>query len=540
MKLPINWRELGASYSLANLFFIISWKELTYPGMDHYLDPAKASLWEILAIFSDVLLITIVFLVLLRLAHVANKFAATLYGLVFVAIGILAFGPLSYEFMKWYSPETGRFVDLVIPALVFAICSLMAIIKRAGLSSLMDNLLTVSLCLLPFSFIIVIETFRQQIFIDANTFLPQVIERSVSAEELRPISQKVIWVIFDELDSSYLSAADKNNTDISEFQLWSKKAFVATNAFAPNKRTQDSIPSLLTGRNVREAIATAPNDLLLYPLDGSKAFSLRESSNIFTELSIRGGRNALVGWFHPYCRVFTDSLHQCYWGEVRDPKCSNTADFSECNFRIFLRALEHVPLLIKFFTSLPDRNIELSGANHRVQSYRHQYLTKAALDSLQDPNIDFSFYHFSVPHWPFLARSDDGDETHYSALEVANDTLGALRKSLEDTGRWDSTVIIVSSDHAERAKNSGDFSFLPEEQRMEAVNDTRIPFIVKFANQETPVAYEPILNTVISKQLIIEIFENRIKTATDMVAWLDQLQIERPDLINRPSTGRKH
>jgi hypothetical protein len=63
---------------------------------------------------------------------------------------------------------------------------------------------------------------------------------------------------------------------------------------------------------------------------------------------------------------------------------------------------------------------------------------------------------------------------------------------------------------------------------------------VKFANQETPVAYEPILNTVISKQLIIEIFENRIKTATDMVAWLDQLQIERPDLINRPSTGRKH
>jgi arylsulfatase A-like enzyme len=139
-----------------------------------------------------------------------------------------------------------------------------------------------------------------------------------------------------------------------------------------------------------------------------------------------------------------------------------------------------------------------------------------------------------------LARSDDGDETHYSALEVANDTLGALRKSLEDTGRWDSTVIIVSSDHAERAKNSGDFSFLPEEQRKEAVNDTRIPFIVKFANQETPVAYEPILNTVISKQLIIEIFENRIKTATDMVAWLDQLQIERPDLINRPSTGRKH
>jgi hypothetical protein len=110
---------------------------------------------------------------------------------------------------------------------------------------------------------------------------------------------------------------------------------------------------------------------------------------------------------------------------------------------------------------------------------------------------------------------------------------------LEDAHQWDETTVIISSDHYYRFKGFRDFSKMSDREKQESILDRRIPFLIKLAGQKNRIDYEPTLNTVVTSRIILDIFDGRITRADDLVAWLENLAQERPDLIRIHNRGPK-
>jgi len=533
------WKDFGSAFSLSNLFFIISWKELVYPGFHHYRRPFQPGVSEYLSVIVDVLLLSLIFMALIELSKSLKRWLAATSAVILIVSGILAFGPLSSELIKWLLPEAERFVTLYLSGLVLCICVFLAAKDRFRVRSIAKNLQLLALFLLPFSLFIYLEACRYHLFNDHSLFLPQTIQsHDLAARETQP-TRRVIWIVFDELDQALISAARKNNTNLVDLEKLAEQSLVAENAYAPNNRTQESIPALLTGVLLTEAFTISPNGLMLKPLDGTGSFMFGHGSDVFSTLQDRGINSGIAGWYHPYCRIFQGRVANCAWSPLASPDCSSIDRFKSCSKQVLFRALEKVPLITRIFPDLPGINFELLGETREVQIERNQFLNTKVQEMLSNPNLGLVFFHSSVPHLPLIGRADEeGDITYYSSLEIVNETIRTVRNTLESTGQWENTVLIVSSDHAYRFKRLRDFRQLSEKERNDSMVDTRIPFIIKFAGQNSRIDYEPRINTIVTKRLILDILDNKIRDAGELVKWLDQLRRFESTLSDRTSTGR--
>lgn len=539
MRRSFTWADLGAAFSLSNLFFVISWKEIVFPGLHHYLRPVQPSIFEYLAILTNVLILTLFLSVLIRATRSSRFWVALSSEFFFVVLGILAFGPLSYEVVVTLFPHVVRLIDFYVPVAVF--CSLFLLVRRGTfeLGSFAENLKLIALFLLPFSFLVLLESVRYQLINDPNEFLPRAIQAEPSARVHSNSARKIVWIIFDGLDASLLHAAESNGTNIGEIQRLSEQSVVAVNAYSPNNRTMESIPALLTGTHLQEAVPTAPDGLSLNPFDGSESFMLGDKGDVFSDLKGRGLNSAIVGWYHPYCRIFDRTVSYCYWSPYLSPECSSSEQFVKCSELDWIRAAREVPAGLKLFPALADLNFELLAESSKVQEERARYLVRSAEIVLSDKSVDFLFIHGSIPHLPYIGPPNaEGDVTYYSSLVRVNEFLLQIRGAMEAAGEWENSVLIVSSDHSSRFKSERDFGQLPPLRRTEALADKRIPFIIKLPGQHSRVDYEQTINTSVTKNLILDIFDEKITKPEDLILQLDHLRNSQPDEFARRSTGR--
>jgi len=87
--------------------------------------------------------------------------------------------------------------------------------------------------------------------------------------------------------------------------------------------------------------------------------------------------------------------------------------------------------------------------------------------------------------------------------------LGDIRDAMTGAGLWNSTTVLVSSDHRNRASIEVD-----------GKTDHRVPFLLKLAGQTSSVAYTPSLQTILTKQLLEEILRGKIDSPQQAVRWL--------------------
>ncbi|MGH9656830.1 MAG: hypothetical protein ACRD6B_25640, partial [Bryobacteraceae bacterium] len=78
-------------------------------------------------------------------------------------------------------------------------------------------------------------------------------------------------------------------------------------------------------------------------------------------------------------------------------------------------------------------------------------------------------------------------------LELADHILGRIRRLLEQTGDWNRSTILVSSDH---------------------------PFL-KLPGQKTGVEYHREFNSVLSANLLLAALQGKIRTPAQAVQWLN-------------------
>lgn len=522
-----TWTDILAAYSLATLWFIVSWKELLYPGTNFYLAAELRPNLQHIAVIADVVLLTLIFFALSVVSRgSANKIVRWITGALFVLLGILAFGPLSYELEKLFPTELQRFRSGLLPALVVVACCVPLLRTGIRFDRFRMNLRTISLFFLPFCVLVLLKSASMQAF--GNSAFLQPLSLSSPRREARSEQpKKVVWIIFDELSYESLALVKRAGVETPELERMMAGSFVAHQAFAPGENTIESIPSLLIGKQFKKVAPTSPSDAELIPADGSPSLRFQDSDNIFKDVSGLGYQSGMVGWFHPYSRVLEGQIDHCYWYPLDDRRCSEYSQLTRCGTAVFARSLRTLPvggpwigkdlyeLGSGFLRELPETQIE-----------RNTFLTSKAYDLLADRDLEFLFFHFSVPHHPYLARTDhEGKENYFTALAVADDILAEVRRKLEETGQWQKTVVIVSSDHARRWKTTEDFAFLPEEERAAATADQRIPFLVRFPGDETRLDYDQKLNTVVTRDLVRAVFESRIQSPRELSSWLGEKRL---------------
>jgi arylsulfatase A-like enzyme len=108
-----------------------------------------------------------------------------------------------------------------------------------------------------------------------------------------------------------------------------------------------------------------------------------------------------------------------------------------------------------------------------------------------------------------LTRRNAGAKSYSDSIALADVFLGDIRTAMTRVGLWDTTTVLVSSDHANRVAKLFD-----------GKEDPRVPFLLKLAGQTSAVTYTAPLQTVVSKALLETILARQVNTPEEAVSWL--------------------
>jgi len=349
------------------------------------------------------------------------------------------------------------------------------------------------------------------------------------------VQPHIVWIIFDEIDQRIAFSERPRGLQLPELDRIRGESLYATNAYPPGGATYLSLPSLLTGLSVTEAVPTSPSELSLTLAEGKdgrdgkdqRGTSSSELSlnvvgwstlpTIFSQARALGVNTALVGWYHPYERLFGASLNYCSWYAYPMYEPSRASTFQ-------------ATLLNSFWSTV----IPLQRRRLHLKIYQHTF--EDSLQVVTNSNFGLSLLHLPVPHEPGIYRPATGEFSitsfgtvhgYLDNLALADRTLGELRRAMETTGIWDKTWLLVSSDHWWRAAAAYDGKI-----------DHRVPFILKPPGVVHSATYSAAFNTAITHDLLRAILRRELDDPERIVTWLDRHRTEPPSHYPNTRRGR--
>jgi hypothetical protein len=312
--------------------------------------------------------------------------------------------------------------------------------------------------------------------------------------------QRVVWLIFDELDYGVAFARRPSTLDLPELDRLRRESLFAEDATPPGSRTVVSMTSLLIGKRLLSVDPETDADFSALP-DPQPAPALsRAASNVFRQARAHHHDTWVVGWALPYCRTWAADLSGC-----------------ECE-PAFTTVLGRARTISG---SLVDQVEAMSPFNRRrlaVEAYRN--VLASAKRRLSASKAGLILIHLPVPHPPPIYDARRNELTawmiesvpgYLGNLKLADRTLGELRPLMELDGTWDQTTVLVMADHPWR-----------ESRRFDGLTDRRIPFILKLAGQRQDLAYSAPLDAARTSSLLLAVLDARLQNAEDVARWLDR------------------
>jgi hypothetical protein len=531
MKRFYHIRDLVTALSLSNLCFLAVWRSVLSPPHFNGYHLTEPPMWrDCAALMLDVLLLATLFWAPYAFARRQQKehfLVIARWVFLFVVFAALdgirrqLYGPLTAPALKAVVGKTAFIAILVIA--FFLTVFVLARRSRQIISIARAIVLIFS----PF----VLVTFSQAAWSLVRSRPANAAAKNRSAADagsnIRPAT-RVLWLIFDELDYRAAFVARPSSIELPELDRLRAESIVATNAYPPAGVTLQSIPALVTGRLVSSA-RIADCDKLMLTFDGtSEPVSWSKQPNIFSRTRAIGGSTAVVGWYHPYCRVLSDDLTRCSLTAlgIESESDRHSHSVTQSMLAYFWRVSRILPIVREV---LPKS----SGPDERWESMYVEGLKRIGQESAAaaaDANLSLTMIHFPAPHPPCLydRRKDDftfeSGCNYFDNLELADRTFGELRRAMEEAGLWDDTVVLVSSDHWWRIGTwPQDHSWTEEEQAVisEGV-DYRVPFMLKLKRERKGSIYHPSFNTILSQGLLLALLEGELSTPSDVKAWLDR------------------
>ena len=323
------------------------------------------------------------------------------------------------------------------------------------------------------------------------------------AREIGP-GNPVVWIVLDEWDYD-LTYRRKDRKAFPEFERLRKQAVFFDDVRAAGKITLVAIPGLLMGRTVRDYRAVNPSAARFVSVGTAGTFP--GPPTIFDTASQFGYQSHIVGWYHPYCRIFGAQVASCWWDDLMLPPLRPGGSIA-ARAGAFLRdsiELEILPV------AGPANNI----LKHMA---RINPMIEQASAAASQSGRSFSFLHLPVPHGPFFKLDAGGQmiplptdaEGYQSGLDAADRAIGSLRAAMERSGVWDEALVIVTSDHPYRYQYAGGYG------------NGHIPMMIKFPHQSAAVIYSHPFQAVETKNLIENFMQGTMTTPERAVVWLER------------------
>lgn len=250
-----------------------------------------------------------------------------------------------------------------------------------------------------------------------------------------PRPGRLVFLLYDELDVAYLSRAGSGRV-LPAFDRLRRESRSYTQAQSPVTvhSTHLAVPTLLTGNQVSSFDPTGRAEATV-TFDGGAQARWSTTSDVLSDAARAGLRVGIAGWYFPYCRFFVATAAKaCAWQSITPfrPFVDGSSHLSRSAFE-WIRRLAPYGRRAAHVTMVK----ELGEAGLRIAS---------------DPAIDIAFVHLPIPHFPYFyngaTHSYGLDMTTYEDnLVGADDYLSSVRQRMEDTGVWDATVFVVTSDH---------------------------------------------------------------------------------------------
>jgi hypothetical protein len=329
---------------------------------------------------------------------------------------------------------------------------------------------------------------------------------------------RVVWIVFDELSEKIAFTSRPAGLQLPNFDRLRAQSFYASAAHSPDWYTLASIPSLLFGETVYEAVADGPAALRMKSDQHPRPFGWNTRPNVFDTARAMGYDTALAGWFHPYGRVLNRSLTRVYWVPCwLNPGIEEQGEphslVSNMGFRIRMQfasfpLLGHIPWLF-------------SGYSARLEKIeRFGRLMQHAEQAASDASLGVVLLHLTEPHPPpvYSRRQQSLDPGHrgnsyLDSLAYADLVLARLRGAMERRGVWENTAVIVSSDHGWRGDIwRGGPEWTAEDEALPRHDTYGVPFLVKLPQQHAAVVYAKPFSTVVTRAVITRILAGELSS----------------------------
>lgn len=427
LKAAANWEysgDLVAALSLANLCLIEVWRSLLSEPRDQYYFSRSRELTDYLAVLLALGCLAIIFFTLLVAARQVRPrvlWQFLLAGFALISLNLMRLGTgVSFGWLK---------VAFTSPALMvlFLVVVAMAWRKRA---MLFVALRTVFLVLSPF---LAVTVSRSAIgvlgVLTSADMMPSTgILENGRAQSDRP-QGRVIVMLFDELDERFINPTTRpGGLNLPELDRLRRESVVFNNASRPGVDTLTAIPALTTGRAIQTAVPVSRSELRLVDGDGGL---WSHQANVFDLATSGGSAVHIVGWYHPYCRVFP-RVASCTW-----------QPHFESGGR---RSNELRDLLVEDLLTVNPLN------RRRVAVKTYEQILRDTLGAVAKRGLIWA--HFPIPHPPAIFDpgtqqvtwwGSDGLAGYLSNLFLVDQTVGSIRRAMGPL--WDESTIILVSDH---------------------------------------------------------------------------------------------
>ena len=496
----IRAKDIAIALSLANLCYIRIWAEiLAVTSTEAYFLHVANS--DVLAVVVNVVLLAGVFVVATALARGFGRAGeiAIITGLVLVlAAQLNGLGPelapgVLAVVDRW---KNGFYLEAIAPGLVLA--GIVAACWRWPQRALQ---VTVGLIYILTPFVGV--TFFRAFWI-LTTFNPSATLAPTAPPIGAPVTEaegpRVVLIVMDALSRWHAVDARPEGFALPEFDRFRAGAMDASQVTQIGRATKISLPAMLSGLTVTDSRPISADDLLL-TIDSSETQPWSSAPNLLHDARAMGGVGVLSGWYHPYCRLFPD-LDGCSTYPTRTIGSRGRATG-------FLRALRDQQLSLIPYVSLRLRQVEIVQA-------QFEDARVAAVTGRRGLVV----LHMILPHTPWIwdeAREaftytrfhPDG---YYGNLALMDRQLGDLRRAMEGAGKWDSTAVLLVSDHVMRYRPA----YLREPP------DRRVPFVLKLPGATEGVSYDRPFNAMVTHDLVAALLRGELRTAAEATAWLDR------------------
>lgn len=515
-------KDLLISLSLANLCLIRGWANVyfTLSSKNQYYMNYPSSLNSFASVLLLVILLGLTFFIGITIVRRSgNSTALKIARWIFILFFIL---PISGVITEFYYVEIDRLKIFFIIAFILIFLTLiirLLLYSRQRISNMLANILRIMLPLLVLN---VVYTSWLIIKIDPESFLDKPSAEIVSTKN--NTDPKVLWLMFDEMGQQITFENQFYSVKLPEIERLRSESFYASNSYPPGDETGLTIPSLISGKMISGFTPVSPSEMLVQKYGTNEMSGWSTYPDIFSDANKLGYNTSLIGWYLPYGRVIGSSLTECSWYPYETYRYLT---FRESLLNQLEILIDTIPYGKHYRLSNQIYIMDILAQGERINTY-HKIMNKVKENAV-NPAPGLVFVHWPVPHPPGLYDRSKNDfllkgGSYLDNLVLVDNTIGELRRAMEEAGTWESTTIVFTSDHRWRAAKWSEKPLWTEEDTEVSLFDNidqRVPFIIKLAGQNEPVEYSNVFNSIISHDLILALLNKDISNTKELVEWID-------------------